>query len=93
MKLENVKSAEKNTAQTNTHQQNIADLNAVRWVGIESIVSKGTEPVYNMEVDEYHNYSVSGGIIVHNCMDAVRYFVQTVGIWRKKEKRNVPWLL
>ena len=27
-----------------------------------------------------------------HAMDSVRYFVQTVGIWRKKESREVPWL-
>lgn len=42
----------------------------------------GAEPVYNMEVDEHHNFSVNGGIIVHNCMDDIRYFVYT--ILRKK---------
>lgn len=35
-------------------------------------------PVYNMEVDDHHNFSVNGGIIVHNCMDSVRYLCQTV---------------
>lgn len=35
-------------------------------------------PVYNMEVDEHHNFAVNGGIIVHNCMDSMRYFVMTV---------------
>ena len=27
-----------------------------------------------------------------HAMDAVRYHVQTTGIWRKKENREVPWL-
>ena len=27
-----------------------------------------------------------------HAMDSVRYFVQTVGIWRKKESKEVPWL-
>lgn len=27
-----------------------------------------------------------------HAMDAVRYHVQTTGIWRKKESREVPWL-
>lgn len=31
-----------------------------------------------MEVDEYHNFSVNGGVIVHNCMDDTRYFCQTI---------------
>lgn len=35
------------------------------------------EDVYNMEVKKYHNFSVNGGIIVHNCMDRNRYAVYT----------------
>lgn len=31
-----------------------------------------------MEVDDLHNFSVNGGIIVHNCMDDCRYFAYTV---------------
>lgn len=27
-----------------------------------------------------------------HAMDAVRYFVNTVGVWRTKERREVPWL-
>lgn len=34
----------------------------------------GFEDVYNMEVENHHNFSVNGGFIVHNC-DAIRYFV------------------
>lgn len=45
-----------------------------------------------MEVDEVHNFSVNGGIIVHNCMDSARYFVQTVGVWREKKKAS-PWMI
>ncbi len=33
--------------------------------------------VYNMEVKDHHNYSVNGGLIIHNC-DALRYGVATV---------------
>lgn len=50
---------------------------SVEYVGIKSIKPAGREPVYNMEVDGYHNFSVNGGIIVHNCMDAIRYYCQT----------------
>lgn len=41
--------------------------------------------VYNMEVDGTHCFSVNDGLIVHNCMDAVRYFIQTKRIYRKQE--------
>lgn len=29
-----------------------------------------------MEVDKYHNFAVNGGLIVHNCMDCLRYICQ-----------------
>ena len=40
---------------------------------IKSIRPAGYEPVYNMTVDEYHNYVIKGGIVLKNC-DALRYF-------------------
>lgn len=39
-----------------------------------------------MEVDENHNFAVSGGLIVHNCMDECRYFVKTMRV--AKERRE-----
>lgn len=36
-------------------------------------------PVYNLTVGETHNFAVNGGLVTHNC-DAMRYFVQTVGL-------------
>lgn len=45
---------------------------------VKSVEQDGEEPVYNMEVDGNHNFSVNGGLIVHNCMDETRYFVYTV---------------
>ena len=46
----------------------------------------GAKPVYNLEVADNHNFAVNGGLIVHNCMDSARYFVQTMNIVKKKEK-------
>ena len=40
---------------------------------IKSITKAGVEPVYNMTVDEHHNYMIHGGLILKNC-DALRYF-------------------
>lgn len=31
------------------------------------------EDVYDLEVKRVHNFAVNDGIIVHNCIDAVRY--------------------
>lgn len=79
--------AEKNLLQTNTHTSNIAPESAqISLVGIKAINLVGIEPVYNMEVEELHNFSVNGGIVVHNCMDAMRYLVATtIPGWRLGE--------
>ena len=52
----------------------------VKQTKIKSIKYLGKEDVYNMEVENHHNFSVNGGLIVHNCMDAVRYFINTIVI-------------
>ena len=36
------------------------------------------EDVYNMEVEEHHNFAVNGGYIVHNCIDATRYAMERI---------------
>lgn len=43
---------------------------------VKTIEYVGKADVYNMCVDKYHNFSVEGGIILHNC-DALRYYVNT----------------
>ena len=49
-----------------------------RTVGVAKVRPKGRADVYNLEVDGTHCFVVNGGIIVHNCMDAARYFIQTI---------------
>lgn len=51
-----------------------------------AIEEDGEESVYNMEVDGTHCFAVNGGLIVHNCMDDIRYFANT--ILRHKVKRG-----
>lgn len=58
---------------TNTKKQN-----AVHLVGVAKIEVEPNEDVYNMEVMGTHNFAVNGGVIVHNCMDEIRYFASTV---------------
>lgn len=60
----------------------------LNYVLVSGIKPLGRQPVYNMEVDEYHNFSVNGGIIVHNCMDATRYFVKTMRLVQKNNKKQ-----
>lgn len=58
------------------------------YVPIAGIRPIGKQPVYNMEVDEYHNFSVNGGIIMHNCADSVRYFCKTMQLVRKANRKQ-----
>lgn len=79
MKQEDALFAAKNLDATNTKNNDIVPKSVpVRYVRIKAIRPVGIEPVYNMEVDEYHNFAINGGVIVHNCMDSMRYYVQTI---------------
>ena len=55
-------------------------------VKVESIKPLGQQDVYNMEVDEFENYSVDGGMIIHNCIDALRYSVEPYSAQHKNNK-------
>ena len=74
-----------------TQSSKIIDINAVHLVGVSKIEIEPNEDVYNMEVIGTHNFAVNGGVIVHNCMDAIRYFVNTMGIWRQKSDYTPLW--
>ena len=39
-----------------------------------SISPAGKADVFNMEVDDTHNFVIQGGVIAHNCADSIRYF-------------------
>lgn len=56
---------------------------------VKYVRSAGVEPVYNMTVEEFHNYLIHGGIILKNC-DALRYFVQfrTLGAIRQEAREE-----
>lgn len=83
MKPEPVLSVEKSSPQTNTQRRSaVPEPAEVSFIPIRSIKSVGRQPVYNMEVDDLHNYSVNGGIVVHNCVDALRYYVNSLPEWR-----------
>ena len=48
-----------------------------KYVRVKSVRRRSAEPVYNMEVERFHNFAVNGGLIVHNCIDATRYALET----------------
>lgn len=40
---------------------------------VKSVSYAGKADVFNMEVDETHDFVIQGGVISHNCADEVRY--------------------
>lgn len=77
-----VVSVVKNLLKINTPKHRPARKNVEQnYLSIKEITYIGKMDVYNMEVKNHHNYSVSGGFIIHNCVDALRYLVQ--GLWTK----------
>ena len=40
---------------------------------IKSIKYAGKADVYNMEVEDTHDFVIQGGIVSHNCADEARY--------------------
>ena len=81
--------AERNSRLINMQKEDFAQQNAlirqspgeVTFAGIKNIEYIGKQDVYNMEVVKHHNFSINGGLIVHNCQDANRYLV--MGMWHK----------
>jgi hypothetical protein len=53
-------------------------MDTSKGVRVKSVRFIGREDVYNMEVECHHNFSVNGGLIIHNCKDEERYFLHTV---------------
>lgn len=87
MKSENANIAEKNLLQTNIQKpEPVQDHAEIKSVGIKSIRKVGKADVYNMEVDDNHNFAIEGGLIVHNCMDAMRYFVKTMMLANRRRR-------
>ena len=76
MKQESVKFVDDISLLTNTQEQEHVQEFVGQSLGkvrIKSVEYVGKEDVYNMEVRDHHNYSVAGGFIIHNCIDATRY--------------------
>ena len=59
---------------------NMRHTNTVR---IAEIKECGEKSVYNMEVDDNHNFAINGGLIVHNCADSIRYLCKTKRIVKR----------
>ena len=87
MLRDNAKNVVSNSSQTNIHKPHV--VSAVNILSIEEI---GYEDVHNMEVEDNHNFAVNGGLVVHNCMDDLRYFVYTVLRYRKDNVKRLSWM-
>lgn len=44
---------------------------------VKSVSYAGKADVFNMEVDETHDFVIQGGVISHNCADEARYFLMS----------------
>ena len=78
---------------TNTAKQlHVAEVaqtdNVPKSEKIKSIKFHSIQDVYNMEVDTFHNYSIENGLIIHNCIDALRYSVERFYNARKTHKKK-----
>nr|WP_277951033.1 hypothetical protein [Staphylococcus lugdunensis] len=93
MLLRSVCIVKENLLQTNTAKEKHAVEDALtnkepKTEKIKSIKFHSIQDVYNMEVEKYHNYAVEGGLIIHNCIDALRYSVEMLMINNKKQKKK-----
>lgn len=57
---------------------------------IKSIRRAGTADVYNMEVEDTHDFVIQGGVISHNCADEWRYFCMSRPVQPLKEAPAQP---
>lgn len=86
MKNENVNIAGKNLSSANTAKhdfvQEVVPTNSLpdchNYVKIKKIKAMGFDDVYNLEVPSVHNFAVNGGLIVHNCIDSLRYATESL---------------
>lgn len=93
-KQEFASNAAKSLSQTNTHELTIAPGDARDCIaqpcvlkGIE-IVAENTAKVYDIQVADIHEY-FANGILVHNCVDASRYYVLGCILGKILKPKNV----
>lgn len=58
---------------------------------VKSITYAGKADVFNMEVEDTHDFVIQGGVISHNCADEWRYMCMSRPIdpLRPVEKRTI----
>ena len=64
---------------TDTSQPGHAGAPAqIAFARVKNVKRLGVADVYNMEVEGTHCFAVNGGLIVHNCVDSLRYAIEGV---------------
>lgn len=88
MRPEYANGAEKNLSSIDIPEQPI-----VQGLVLQNIVGipRGGEQVYDLTVDEIHEY-IANGIVVHNCIDGVRYVVSMKILGGKPKPVNMTRL-
>lgn len=84
-KTEPVLSVETYTERTNMHASGLAPVCVVR------VAASGRSPVYNIPVGGEHEY-FANGVLVHNCLDSLRYCLSMVYNMNFPESQQLPYL-
>lgn len=94
MKCAYASNVETNSSQTNTLAPNTVQEDAVGYIvqkqeiiAIE-ILKEDFANVYDLQVEETHEY-FANGILVHNCIDAVRYYITGCILGKIVKPKNV----
>lgn len=93
-KQDSASGVEKNSLSTSTVEHNtVAEgvqdniMQACELIGIE-VISEDEQNVYDIEVDDMHEF-FANGILVHNCVDATRYYTLSVLLGKVMKPRNI----
>ena len=60
---------------------------------IKRVERAGHADVYNMEVEETHDFVIQGGVISHNCADETRYMCMARPIKPAMPKKQAPQMV
>lgn len=58
---------------------------------VARITRAGTADVFNMEVEDTHDFVIQGGVVAHNCADEARYFCMSRPIAPRAAKKPDPF--
>lgn len=83
------KCIDSSTVEHNTVAEGVQDniMQACELIGIE-VISEEEQNVYDIEVDDMHEF-FANGILVHNCVDATRYYTLSVLLGKVMKPRNI----